>query len=500
MKLKKMISFVTAMTLLTGSMTVLPVSAENSKTPGDVDISGEVNVADAVLLARFNAEDKEITVTEQGLLNADLTGDGRVKADDSTMLLEILAGLASAQTDFASVDLMKGIQSKPAAGVAADDAFKNSQLDLAVKLLQKSCEESKDENVMISPLSIALALSMTANGAKGETLAEMEKLLGGELTISQLNDYYAGWLRSIGQEKEQKLYAADAIWFRDAADMIQVPEEFLKTCADFYGANAYKAPFNQTTVDDINGWVKSNTHGMIDKIIKELPGHAVMVLANALAFEAEWAQKYEDYQVHDREFTREDGVKTTVRMMSSTEAGYLEDNGAVGFVKPYQYGTYSFAAVLPPEGKTVDEYLASLDGEGLQKLLASLTYKYDVYAGLPKFKFEYDNSLKNMLTELGMPTAFEEGNADFTGLNNAPDTYTWIGNVLHKTFIDLTEDGTKAAAVTAVVMEAGCCVEDPPETRTVTLDRPFVFMILDESNGLPVFIGTVKNIGDVITT
>ena len=498
MKMKKLISFCTAMTLLAGSLSVLPVSAEESKLPGDVDISGEVNVADAVLLARYNAEDKEITVTAQGLLNADLTGDDKVNSDDSSVLLDILAGLAQISQSEGSQSLLANIQAKPAEGVKADDAFKASQLDLAVELLKQNVKAHQKENVMVSPMSVALALSMTANGAKGDTLKEMEQVLGGGISISELNDYYAGWLRSIEKEEEQKLFAADAIWVRDNENMIQVPEEFLHTCADYYGADAYKAPFDNSTVDDINAWCKTNTHDMIQKVLdyNDLDADSVMVLANALAFEALWSEQYEDYQVSKQDFVAADGGLRQVDMMHSTEHVYLQSKDAVGFLKWYRQCKYAFAAVLP-ENKSIDDYLASLDGKGLKALLDSKSYDYDVSAYLPKFKFDYGDSLAKMLCNMGMPTAFGYGEtaADFTGLNSVPGAGTCIGDVIHKTFIDLSESGTKAAAVTAVIMKNES-VAEPKEQVKVCLDRPFLFMILDMENGLPVFIGTVKDIGD----
>ena len=502
MKRNKLTAFCTALTLLAGSLTALPVSAENTVMRGDVDVSGEVNVADAVKLARYNAEDKEVRVTEQGLLNADMNLDGKANADDSAILLEVLAGLASVPESFSSQNLMSGITVNPAKGTVTDEAFRQSQLALALNLLRTNCTEEQNagKNVMVSPLSVAIALAMTANGAKGTALSEMEQVIGGGISIAQLNDYYAYWLSRINAEKgdEKKLYAADAIWFRDNDDLIQVPEEFLQTCADYYGADVYKAPFDKSTLNDINNWCKTNTHDMIEKVIDELSPDCTMVLANALAFEAEWSIHYDDYQVHDHDFTLEDGTKKTVQMMSSGEYTYLEDAGAIGFEKYYKGGNYSFAAILPPEGKTVDEYIASLDAKGLQALLDSRTTEYDVYAALPKFKFDFGNSLKKSLKQLGMPTSFNDGEepADFTGLNNAPGMDTWIGDVIHKTFIDLSETGTKAAAVTVVTMETGCAMEEPPVIKYVTLDRPFVFMILDKSVDLPVFIGAVKNIGE----
>ena len=181
-------------------------------------------------------------------------------------------------------------------------------------------------------------------------------------------------------------------------------------------------------------------------------------------------------------------------MMSGSEGIYLNDGQATGFVKYYRDPRYSFAAVLPNEGVSLDEYIASLDGEKLQNLLNTKEY-CEVNTKMPKFEFDYELNMNDTLKALGMPTAFLPGIADFSGLNDLEGMPTWIGKVIHKTHIDLSESGTKAAAVTAVIMEAGCAIEpDKPEPKEVTLDRPFLFMIVDNTTELPIFIGTVKDI------
>ena len=182
--------------------------------------------------------------------------------------------------------------------------------------------------------------------------------------------------------------------------------------------------------------------------------------------------------------------------MHSTEDVYLSDGDAAdGFMKYYLGGRYAFAALLPKEGVKLDDYVASLTGERLEKAL-QWDHSYDyVRACLPKFNVEYSDSLSDNLKAMGMPTAFVSGQADFrrmvdAGAQNSP----YISDVLHKTVVQLDEYGTKAAAVTAVIMaESTAPGEDEPRGITISLDRPFVYMIVDTSSSTPVFIGTMES-------
>jgi len=177
-------------------------------------------------------------------------------------------------------------------------------------------------------------------------------------------------------------------------------------------------------------------------------------------------------------------------MMHSSEYNYLESDQATGFLKPYQDG-YSFAAILPDESISIDDYISNLTAENLSDMLKNIQ-NTEVSAEMPKFKSEYDTSLVDALQNMGMQNAFTES-ADFSGISS--DTGLYINDVLHKTFIQVDERGTKAGAVTAVMMqENGLAVAHEP--KFVILDRPFVYMIIDDANQLPVFIGTVKEVQD----
>ena len=384
-------------------------------------------------------------------------------------------------------DLMEGIT--PNNVNALDDlSSQNADVtDFAIRLFKASNESG--ENTLISPLSVLCALAMTANGAEEETLAQMEEVLG--MTTDELNLYLYSYMKNLPQGDKYKLSLANSIWFTDD-ERFTVNHDFLQTNADYYGADIYKAPFDKQTLKDINNWVKQNTDGMIPEILDQIPPEAIMYLVNALAFEAEWSEIYEKNQVRDGEFTKEDGTKQDVEFMYGTEGTYLEDENATGFMKRYKGGKYAFVAMLPNEGVSVSEYIASLNGESLNALLANPQYA-TVHTSIPKFETEYKVEMAEILKGMGMTEAFDMYNADFEGLGTSTGGNIYISRVLHKTYISVGEKGTKAGAATVVEMADGAAAE-PTEPKEIYLDRPFVYMLIDCENNIPFFIGTMMDI------
>ena len=384
-------------------------------------------------------------------------------------------------------DLMEGIT--PNNVDALDDlSSQNADVtDFAIRLFKASNENGK--NTLISPLSVLCALAMTANGAEEETLAQMEEVLG--MTTEELNLYLYSYMKNLPQGDKYKLSLANSIWFTED-ERFTVNQDFLQTNADYYGADIYKAPFDKQTLKDINNWVKQNTDGMIPEILDQIPPEAIMYLVNALAFEAEWSEIYEKHQVKDGEFTKEDGTKQDVKFMYGSEGTYFEDEKATGFMKRYKGGKYAFVAMLPNEGVSVSEYIASLDGESLNALLANPQYA-TVRTSIPKFETEYKVEMSDILQSMGMTEAFDMYNADFEGLGTSTDGNIYISRVLHKTFISVGEKGTKAGAATIVENKDGAAAE-PTEPKEVYLDRPFVYMLVDCENNIPFFIGTMMDV------
>lgn len=354
--------------------------------------------------------------------------------------------------------------------------------DFGIRLLQNTM--TGEDNTLISPLSVLSALAMTANGADGETLAQMDAVLG--MPAGDRNAY----LYSYMDGQSGALKPANSIWFTDR-ETFSVNQEFLETNANFYQADIFRTPMDDTTLTEINSWVKEKTDGMIPEILDQIPEAAVMYLVNALAFEAEWEDTYDEYAVHPGTFTTEDGTGQAVDMMYSEERHYLEDEYATGFLKYYDGRQYAFAALLPKEGVSVSEYVQSLTGETLLALLGS-PETVTVNAGIPKFETEFHVEMSEVLTGMGMTDAFDVGLADFSRLGSCAEDNIFISRVLHKTFLSVAEQGTKAGAATVVEAPAGAAYIEE-DIKTVTLDRPFVYMLIDCEQNLPFFIGTMMD-------
>lgn len=372
--------------------------------------------------------------------------------------------------------------------ITYDLNFEVTSTEFALELL-KACY-SADENVMISPISMLAALSMTANGAEGETLSQMEEILVKRASIVNLNQNLSTYLNGLPSSEDAKVSIANSIWFTND-ESLSVNQEFLDLNNATYRAEIYKAAFDEQTLKDINYWVSDKTDGMITDILDKMPQDAVMYLINAVAFDAKWKDKYFDYQVREQSFTTQEGEESQVPMMNSEEKIYLEDELATGFCKPYREG-YTFVALLPNEGVTVEEYINSLNAESFRTLLEE-EQRIIVYATLPKFTAEYKTEMKDVLKAAGMEDAFDANKADFSKLGSSENGNIYISRVLHKTFIEVDEEGTRASAATVVETksESAMIIDD---FRNVVLDRPFIYAIIDNENKLPIFIGSIMNI------
>ena len=387
-----------------------------------------------------------------------------------------------------AVDLMEGFVPRQASaedGVSSETAARVT--DFAIRLFQAANEEHK--NTLLSPLSVLAALAMTANGAKDETLSQMEETFG--LSRDELNAFFRSFLGSLYQGKNCKMTVANSIWFKKDENFT-VNRNFLQTNADYFGAGAFEAPFDGTTLRDINNWVKNNTNGMIDNIIDEIPKDALTYLINAIAFEADWQIKYTEDQIrHGVTFTREDGKTASPDFLVGEENVYYESDNATGFMKTYAQNRYAFVALLPKRGIALSDFVASLDGQAIADLLAHPSYE-KVKTMMPAFETEYETELSGILSGMGMQKPFNRALADFSDLGAVPpDGNLYISRVIHKTFLSLGASGTRAAAVTAVEMNWATAVEPTAEPKTVFLNRPFVYLLIDVQTKIPFFIGTL---------
>ncbi len=363
--------------------------------------------------------------------------------------------------------------------------------DFAAKLLQQSFKD--DKSTVISPISVLYALAMTANGADGETLSQMENVFG--MDIDTVNNYLHSTVSALPSDEGYTVDLANSVWIKDDEGKFVVEEDFLKAVKSYYDTGVFKETFDDHTLKAINNWVVQKTNGQIQDILDKIDPDAVMYLVNAINFEADWDSIYEKHQVSDGEFTKADGTTQTVEFMFSDEHGYLEDENTTGFVKYYKDYKYAFVALLPDENISVDEYIASLNGDKLAQLLASKSGKM-VLTSMPKFETTFDTEMSESLKALGMTDAFDYRVADFSRMGAAQQEgeNLCINRVIHKAFIRVAEKGTQAGAATVVEMvtEGAMAVTEKP--KEVYLDRPFVYMIIDCSNNLPLFMGAVTEI------
>lgn len=385
-------------------------------------------------------------------------------------LLLSLAGCGAADTG-----LLRGVTPSELgdAGKAAQPAA-----DFTVKLLSGVYDGS---DALVSPVSVLAALTMAEAGAQEDTLSQMEEVFG--VDAETMRAALAAYMSSV-EGTEAKI--ANSVWFNSDGSF-EPNGGFLADCASFAGADVFAREFGAAACRDLNEWVSEHTGGMIEDILDEMPDDAVMYLVNALAFEADWESEYKAHQVHDGVFHAPDGDKTA-EMMYGEEHTYLSGEGFTGFMKPYKGGRYAFAALLPDGDAGLDGLAASLTGEMLASALENAE-NTTVETAMPGFSSEYEAELSGALMAMGMTDAFDMEKADFTGMGRSALGNIYINRVLHKTFIEVTPLGTRAGAAT--VVEVGDNAAPAEEPKSVILDRPFLYMIVDTQYNIPVFIGAM---------
>ncbi len=392
-----------------------------------------------------------------------------------------LAACTSCSASLRSAKQLTTTQKAPV--VSASDSQKQEAaqdyLNFTAGLLQQTFTGS---NILLSPLSVADALCLTMEGAAGETLAQMDTVLGEKETM---RSYFS----TIRRESGEQLTMADSVWIRNDPTL-KVNDNFLAIAAEDYQTEIFSASFDENTREDINTWVEDKTDGEIQNFIDKIYDYDIMYLINTTLFDAKWQDEYEDNEIRDRDFTTVSGETTQVKMMYSDEHTYLENNFCTGLIKYYTEEKYAFAALLPNEDITIYQLIDRLDGETLHELLSERT-SAEVEAGIPAFTGDTRLELTDVLPEMGMPLAFSPG-ADFSEMATYNGGNLYIDRVLHQTRIEVDAQGTKAAAATQVAMTSGAA-DSSSNRHTVILNRPFVYMLVDMEQEIPVFIGVMTD-------
>lgn len=370
--------------------------------------------------------------------------------------------------------------------------------DLGMKLFSKLAAGEAGKNMMISPLSVSIAMAMVSNGASGDNIAEMKEVLGfGEMEFSEINGQFAQLIASLVEaDKDLVLEIANSVWMDDefAPD---VKQDFIDVLKEFYDAAFFTEDFQEeAAAGKINSWVSEKTHGKIDKIVEKIGPAAVMYLINALYFKAAWTTSFNKESTYEGGFMLSDGTEAKADYMRFSEeqeapkffsySSDWDDPDGYSVVRiPYGRDVFAFYGIVPNQGnKTkIDGFIAKIAKDGLETYLSQLTEsKFPVQ--LPKFKFKYEKSLVDVFKEIGMEKAFVAG--ALMNIADGPHA-PFISDILHKTFIEVNEEGTEAAAVTSVE------VSDNAMPSGFYANRPFVFMIRDDRTGSVLFIGKVEN-------
>lgn len=389
---------------------------------------------------------------------------------------------ACSHSGAATINLMEGITPQDIDDKKTDYVFTLSQYEVSVKTAKELFKDNK--NVMFSPLSLSIAGGLVMNGAEGETKAKLESFFCPFYSAEKNNLYMKHFLLSLGGQVRN----ASSIWYKND-ERLAVNKDFLQKNADYFGADAFKVAFDDNGKAAINDWVKNKTNGSIDSILDEIDKDSMMFLINALTFESEWQNQYSEMSVSSATFKGYD-QNYSVEMMKSTEDMYIEYGGATGFIKPYKDANYLFVALLPNENITLSRYAETLNGEKLKNTIESAS-ETTVYASLPKFNFKYSFTADEILKKNGAGLAFDQEKANFSAMGKVEGGNLYIDEILQKTYIRVTEKGTVAGAATKVEMANKTSLS--PDTKTVTLDRPFMFMILQAETKIPVFVGAVNN-------
>ncbi len=355
-------------------------------------------------------------------------------------------------------------------------------LDLFAGVLD---EAEPGKNVMISPLSVSLALSMTYNGAAGDTRTAFEQTLRTpDLSRDQINRYNQELVTALlAHDPKVILEIANSIWYRNE---YQILPDFIERNQTYYSAEVNAADFiNPATLGLINGWVDEKTHSKIEKIIDQINPESFMFLINAIYFKGAWEYEFDKKETSNREFYLEDGSTVTVPMMNQEiDLNMFTHERFVSAELPYGKGNWSMLVFLPLENYTVEDVVGLMNEDTWSAWMKSYLPATEVNLYLPRFQFAFDQNLNNVLTSMGLGVAFTDG-ADFSDI--APGLPLAISKVLHKTFIDVNEEGTEAAAVTSV--EIGLTSTG----NYFMVNKPFLFAITERSTGAILFIGKVLN-------
>ncbi|TYQ29596.1 serpin family protein [Pseudanabaena sp. UWO311] len=374
--------------------------------------------------------------------------------------------------------------------VKLDDRLVESSTSFGFNLFDRLAKQDPKKNIFISPSSVAIALSMTYNGASGETQEAIAKALELQnIKIDEVNDFNWNIQQLLANgDTNVELSIANSLWARKD---IALKQTFLNKVKEFYQAEISNLDFKDpNAANTINAWVKKNTKDKIDKIVDRIEPDSMLFLINAVYFKGKWESPFEKSLTKPQPFTLADGAKIQHPAMSrSGEYRYYDAPTFQAISLPYGTGRFSMEIFLPKPKSNLLEFQKQLTAKNWQEWSTKFTRKEGLIQ-LPRFKVEYETSLKSALQNMDMAIAFDPDKADFRNLSNVK---AFIGDVKHKTFVEVNEEGTEAAAATSIEMKVTSAMPSEESPFQMIVDRPFFFAISDRQTGTIIFMGAIKN-------
>jgi len=370
-----------------------------------------------------------------------------------------------------------------------DPAFVAANTRFGFKLFAQLLEQNQGENLLISPTSVSIALSMTYNGASQTTQEAMRNTLEMQgMSLEEINQANQALLQAwMSSDPAVQMAIANSLWARTG---IPFNPDFLKRTQEFYGAEVTDLDFgNPTAIDRINGWVNQQTQSKIEKIVDQINPNDILFLINAIYFKGKWTNPFNPDETIDRPFRQENGTTTQQPLMTQRgQFRYLETEQFQAVRLPYGSERWQMAIFLPKPTSDLSRFTQSLNQTNWETWMNQFSSRPGAVQ-LPRFKVEYGTSLVDALKAIGMEVAFDDQQADFGDMTSLP---AFISDVQHKTLLEVNEEGTEAAAATSVAIAVRAALPQSPFQMTV--DRPFFCAIWDEQTGTILFMGAIESL------
>ena len=380
-------------------------------------------------------------------------------------------------------------QNNKSSGDALDSRLVAGNERFGFKLFAEVTKQDAGKNVFISPASVGLALAMTYNGAEGETKQAMSRSLEAQgMSLDELNRAYAQLKAALeSPDPKVQLNIANSLW---AKKSITFKPDFIQRDKQFYDAEVTSLDFNDpAAAATINSWVADKTKGKIDKIVDQIDAQSILFLINAIYFKGKWTLEFDKAKTKEDTFTTGSGhQKRHPLMQQSGKYNYYEDKTFQAVSLPYGGGRVSMYVFLPKTGTSLDDFQKNLTASNWDAWMKEFVQTQGDIS-VPRFRVEYEIGLNEALKALGMGIAFDPARANFTGMVQTSEN-AFISRVKHKTFAEVNEEGTEAAAVTSVEMRVTSAMR-PPKTFRMIIDHPFFFAIRDNKTGTMLFMGSI---------